>query len=153
MPIPRYNINALPAMLGCLLCLHTPPARAQQAAQPTSAPHHARRHRAHHHADNLPAPQPHQDVAVSPALPGSPAPVPDEATLPPTHESSPSTNVSPAIMGLHYPEVGNGYVPGSSPQAMDDKNAASAGGVQVTVPLRPDSPDKLPPPTSPSAPP
>ncbi len=159
MPFPGFRINRLPAMLGCLLCLHTVAAEARQATQPAGTPGHvrahlhARRHVTHRHAANPPAPPPRPDATNPPPLPGSPAPVPDEAALPPEHQSSQSTDVSPAIMGLHYPEVGNGYVPGSSPQAMDDKNAASAGGVQVTVPLQPAAPDKLPPPTSPGPPP
>jgi hypothetical protein len=79
--------------------------------------------------------------------------VPDEAASPPERSRNAATDVSPAIMGLHYPEVGNGYIRGSSPQAMDDKSAASAGGVQVTVPLQSAAPARLPPATAPASPP
>jgi hypothetical protein len=78
----------------------------------------------------------------------------NEAETPPNGPPpTQSTKINPAIMGLHYPEVGNGYIPGSSPQAMDDASAERAGGVQVTVPLRPAAPAPLPSPTNPAAPP
>jgi hypothetical protein len=51
-------------------------------------------------------------------------------------ESSAETSVAPSVFQLHYPPQGEGYVTGSSPQAMDDHNAAKATGVQVTVPLQ-----------------
>jgi shikimate 5-dehydrogenase len=79
--------------------------------------------------------------------------VPNEAETPPKGPPpTQSTNINPAIMGLHYPEVGNGYIPGSSPQAMDDASAERAGGVQVTVPLKSAAPAPLPAPTNPAAP-
>jgi hypothetical protein len=62
--------------------------------------------------------------------------VPNDSVSAPIPESSPETQVAPSVFQLHYPPQGEGYVNGSSPQAMDDRNAAKATGVQVTVPLQ-----------------
>jgi hypothetical protein len=55
-------------------------------------------------------------------------------------------------MQLHYPETGNGYLPGSSPSSLDDEQTPKAGGVLMTMPLH-DAPTPLPPPTPPATPP
>jgi hypothetical protein len=155
MPIPLPAINA-PAGSRCLLAMLcvmvSLPAFAQTA--PPAAPAHVHHHRPRHHAPRVAsAPPPAMNATVSPNLPGSPAPVPNEAETPPKGPPpTQSTNINPAIMGLHYPEVGNGYIPGSSPQAMDDASAERAGGVQVTVPLKSAAPAPLPAPTNPAAP-
>jgi hypothetical protein len=49
---------------------------------------------------------------------------------------APATSVTPSLLQLHYPNVGDGYVEGSSPAAMDDRNAAKAPGVEMQVPLK-----------------
>ena len=64
----------------------------------------------------------------------SPAPIPNESVSPPD-APPPKAEISPRSFQLHYPPVGDGYVTGSSSQAMDDREAAKATGVQMTVPL------------------
>ncbi len=66
--------------------------------------------------------------------------LPDEASVPK------ATNVSPGTMQLHYPFAGDGYVTGSSPQAMDDATTAKIPGVIVKMPIQPSPPQALPPP-------
>jgi hypothetical protein len=63
--------------------------------------------------------------------------MPNDSVSAPIPPSSTETQVAPSVFQLHYPPQGEGYVTGSSPQAMDDHNAAKATGVQVTVPLQP----------------
>ncbi len=112
------------------------PARSQSA--PRSAAGHPAAHRSRHHGRVALHSRP-----VSPASPSetqtasasTPAPVPDEALTSPPDRRDPSANVAPSVFSLHYPPQGDGYVTGSSPQAMDDRNAARATGVQATLPL------------------
>jgi hypothetical protein len=76
-------------------------------------------------------------ATLPPAAPGTePAPVPNEAVNDVPPGQAPETRVTPSLLQLHYPNVGDGYVQGSSPQAMDDRNAAKAPGVEVQVPLQ-----------------
>jgi len=101
------------------------------AAAPT---HHARRLRHVHKAAPPPAPA---AARVPPAIAGTePAPVPDEAVSDVPPGQAPATQVTPSLLQLHYPNLGDGYVQGSSPQAMDDRNTAKAPGVEVQVPLK-----------------
>ncbi len=86
-------------------------------------------------------------AAIKPALPAtaaapaaqvastSPAPVPNEAVAAPIDNAGPDTQVAPSVFRLHYPPQGDGYTTGSSSQAMDDREAATATGVEVKVPL------------------
>ena len=111
-----------------ITCLLGAPALAQSI--PTHA-HHP--HRAHRHLPAAPPAQPADAARQADAT--APAPVPNEAVTPPLENKSPSANVAPSVFQLHYPPQGEGYVTGSSPQAMDDRNAAKATGVQATVPL------------------
>jgi hypothetical protein len=113
---------------------------AQAAMADTPAPAHPV-HRAHHarHVRRAAPPPPPAAKAASlpPALAGTePAPVPDEAVSDVPPGQAPATRVTPSMLQLHYPNVGDGYVQGSSPQAMDDRNAAKAPGVEMQVPLR-----------------
>ncbi len=94
--------------------------------------HHTRRH--HHALAAAPSAGP-EAPAAQPANTTTAAPVPDEAVTPPVDNPSPSANLAPSVFQLHYPPQGDGYVTGSSPQAMDDRNAAKATGMQATVPL------------------
>jgi hypothetical protein len=83
----------------------------------------------------------------APVVPQPPAaPNPDANILPPTAPVPQHQEVSPQTMQLHYPFAGNGYVTGSSPQAMDDATTAKIPGVIVQMPIQPARPQPLPPP-------
>jgi hypothetical protein len=105
------------------------------AAAPIRHTHHADRVRHAHRAISPPA---RQTAARPPAADAGtePAPVPNEAVSDVPPGQAPDTRVTPSMLQLHYPNVGDGYVQGSSPQAMDDRNAAKAPGVEVQVPLQ-----------------
>ncbi len=105
---------------------------------PASAGHRTHLHPRHHHglrsadpASPAPAHGPLQAASATTA----PAPLPNESVAAPLPHTAPETAVAPSVFQLHYPPQGDGYVTGSSPQAMDDRNAAKATGVEVTVPL------------------
>jgi len=110
----------------------------QAPVTPQAAPHHApaRHHRAHarqrRHAAQIPAPRP-------PTAPSTPqqttAPVPNEAAEPPRDQLQPGLNVVPGNLQLHFPPVGDGYLPSSSSQTLDDSHAPKVPGVTLTVPL------------------
>jgi len=115
---------------------------------PKPSAHHTAHHRharAKHRTASAGKPQEPQTAApVPPAYTAAPTP---NANLLPPQESVPSdTSVLPGTMQLHYPPSGEGYVPGSSPQAMDDARTAKVPGVELHVPLQPDAPQPLPPP-------
>jgi hypothetical protein len=83
----------------------------------------------------------------APVVPQPPAAPDAEANIVPPKEPVPQQQqVSPQTMQLHYPFAGNGYVTGSSPQAMDDATTAKIPGVIVQMPIQPTAPQKLPPP-------
>jgi hypothetical protein len=114
-----------------------------QTAAADPAPTQAKAHQTHraHHARHVRK----ADLATAAAKPASlpaaiagtePAPVPNEAVNDVPPGQAPETRVTPSMLQLHYPSVGDGYVQGSSPQAMDDRNAAKAPGVEVQVPLK-----------------
>ena len=107
---------------------------APMPAAPAAPVHHARAHR-HHASWHKPGVAP---LAAAPAQrvasTTSPAPIPNESVSPPD-APPPKAEISPRSFQLHYPPVGDGYVTGSSSQAMDDREAAKATGVQMTVPL------------------
>jgi hypothetical protein len=63
------------------------------------------------------------------------APVPDLAIAPPVDTADQTTSLAPAVMQIHYPPQGDGYVSGSSAQAMDDRDAAKVTGVLLHMPL------------------
>lgn len=95
-----------------------------------------------HHHHRKPAHAVRPKIAALPAAPAAPsvasagpAPVPNEALTPPIDNTAQETKVAPSVFSLHYPNQGDGYVTGSSPQAMDDRNAARATGVEMKVPL------------------
>ncbi len=89
------------------------------------------------HKGNVLPPAPSATAKLPPAIAGTePAPVPDEAVSDVPPGQAPATRVTPGLLQLHYPNVGDGYVQGSSPQAMDDRNTAKAPGVEVQVPLK-----------------
>jgi hypothetical protein len=87
----------------------------------------------------------HELAAISPIRPltqprtpsdgVSRAPMPDPAVTPPIDTSDQTTSLAPAVMQIHYPPQGDGYVSGSSAQAMDDREAAKVTGVLLRMPL------------------
>lgn len=117
----------------------TPPPAASEQGKATTAPkprRHAVRHRRVRHAALVPG-SARPLAAAAPAEPGAPAPVPNEGVDPPHDPANPDTQVTPSLMSIHYPPVGEGYVQGSSPNAIDDRNTAKAPGVEMTVPIQP----------------
>ncbi len=119
------------------ICATSPSGAALPAADAKAAKvHHAS---VHHHRRHVPA-KPVAGVAgAAPAAAdtasSSPAPVPNEAVAAPIDDPAPQTSVAPSVFQLHYPPQGEGYTTGSSSQAMDDREAAKATGVEVKVPL------------------
>ena len=77
------------------------------------------------------------------------APQPNANLLPPAEPVPQSVSVVPGNLQLHYPPSGDGYVLGSSPQAMDDEHTARFPGLTVHFPMQPAAPQKLPPPQAP----
>ncbi len=136
-------------LLVALLALSTAAGTATARTTPQRPPHPspARHHRHRRQRDPFAV----ATAARRPPEPGTPAPVPDDNLTPPTAPKTPSTHVTPALMSLNYPWFGDGYVPGSSPQAMDDRNTAKAPGLEVRMPLS-QAPPALPPLASPSRP-
>jgi hypothetical protein len=123
-------------LLAALAC--SPAFAADPAAPPAAVPpvHHVRHARHRHKAEAAP-PAPVAAAKLPPAIAGTePAPVPNEAVSDVPPGQAPATHVTPSLLQLHYPNVGDGYVQGSSPQAMDDRNTAKAPGVEVQVPLQ-----------------
>jgi len=121
-------------LLLCAACCQAAadPAPTQPPTHPTHRAHHARHVRK---AD--PATAAAKPASLPPAIAGTePAPVPNEAVNDVPPGQAPETRVTPSMLQLHYPSLGDGYVQGSSPQAMDDRNAAKAPGVEVQVPLK-----------------
>jgi len=117
--------------VACCHAAAADPAPTQTPAHPTHRAHHARHVRK---PDPTVAAKP---ASLPPAIAGTePAPVPNEAVNDVPPGQAPETRVTPSLLQLHYPSVGDGYVQGSSPQAMDDRNAAKAPGVEVQVPLK-----------------
>ena len=129
----------IPGLAATLLLLTGSPACL--ADEPAAAPVH--RSAAHHtgtrHRRHIPAPAAHP-VADSPSQPAAPpasgpAPVPNEAVNAPIDNTQQETSVAPSVFQLHYPPQGDGYTRGSTSQALDDREAAKATGVEVKVPL------------------
>ncbi len=113
----------------CLLALAT----SLGVALPAAA--HTPRHRLHRH--DLAAISPIRPL-TAPARPKdrvAPAPMPDQAVTAPIDRSDQTTSLAPAVMQIHYPPQGDGYVSGSSAQAMDDREAAKVTGVLLRMPL------------------
>jgi hypothetical protein len=133
---------------------------ASSSTSMTAAPHHVHHRRHHIRRSRAPlASTSHTAPSATTAATGSqgfvPAPVVPQAQetqdpkanlVPPEAPVAKDTDVSPGTMQLHYPFSGNGYVTGSSPQAMDDATTAKIPGVIVKMPLQPEGPQKLPPP-------
>ncbi len=117
---------------GSSLASPSPPATGAGSvpAQHVSTHHHRR------HAAAKPATPVASAAPASAAVPASsPAPVPNEAVNAPIDNAGPDASVAPSVFQLHYPPQGDGYTTGSSSQALDDREAAKATGVEVKVPL------------------
>jgi hypothetical protein len=132
----RIESAALLPMCQLFLCMTLSDAMAdpeQAAPKPAHHVHHTRHSR--HVA--RPATPAAPSAAQNTAAPGTqPAPVPNENVEDVPPGQAPATHVTPSMLQLHYPNVGDGYIPGSSPSAMDDRNAAKAPGVEVQVPIK-----------------
>jgi hypothetical protein len=114
-----------------------PTSRPPQQTQPSrGGPHH----QAHSNT-------PHRTrTAGSPARPAPPrrnpgsaltaAPVPNESVRAPTSPVESRTHAEPTLFDLGNKYQGDGYVYGSSPQAMDDRRAMKVPGIEVKVPLK-----------------
>jgi hypothetical protein len=153
-------LAAIAGALAVGLAASTMPALGQEApasAAPAPVVHHpVHRPRPHHHRAH------HRTAATATGTlePQAPAPVqrpaytdaprPDADLLPPKEYVPPNAAVIPGTMQLHYPPSGEGYVPGSSPQAMDDARTAKVPGVTLHLPIQPTPPAPLPPPTDPA---
>jgi len=129
---PRW---AIPAFAGIACVMLAVPASADTTQAP--ATRHAHRHTLHRRHVAAITPIAPQTPPAKPAAAEAQAPVPNPAITPPIDTSDQTTSVAPAVMQIHYPPQGDGYVSGSSAQAMDDREAAKVTGVQLKVPLGP----------------
>lgn len=130
MTISRLLFAAVLLLPGAMA--HADPA--DTATRPRQASHRHARHHAHAQASaGLIQPQAKPAAATPPEA--GPAPVPNEAVAAPINDPAPQPSAGPSVFQLHYPPQGDGYVTGSSPQALDDRDAAKATGVEVKVPL------------------
>jgi hypothetical protein len=119
------------------------PAPAAAQAVPAPSAHPRRRHHALYHRP----PQAHP-AAAAPLVAGgtSEAPVPNENVGPPEAPPDTRTQIDPGTLHIHYPPLGNGYLPGSSPQDMANTQTPQVPGVTVKIPLQQGQPQTLPPP-------
>ena len=125
-------IAVLTAMVvGSVASASSPETPATGSHPQRAVPHHHRKHV----AAKPPAPLASAAPAPAAAPTSSPAPVPNEAVNAPIDNPAPETSVAPSVFQLHYPPQGEGYTTGSSSQAMDDREAAKATGVEMKVPL------------------
>ena len=132
------------------------PSQAQASSSPARHVYHHHFHTRHRAAAPLArATAPRQSAppaddrgfVPAPVVPQAPPVTDANANLLPPQASVPGgTQVAPGTMQLHYPFAGNGYVTGSSPQAMDDATTAKIPGVIVKLPIQPPAPQPLPPP-------
>jgi hypothetical protein len=118
------------------------------SAQAPDAPPKRHQHRRHHADYHRPAPPKltgpsaaAQQVAAGTA----PAPVPNENIGPPQAPPDTSTQIDPGTLHIHYPPLGNGYLPGSSPQDMANTQTPQVPGVTMKMPLQQATPQPLPP--------
>ena len=142
-------------LAGCLLfapsalslAQELPPAAVPQVQVPPRT-HHLRRHR--HRVIGLQGQPPAPIGTPAPQEAGtagtSPAPVPNEDIGPPRTPTATDPSVDPGNLSIHYPPLGNGYLPGSSPQDVANTQTPKVPGVTVKVPLEQARPEILPPP-------
>jgi hypothetical protein len=150
-PLRRWRGFCLAAAVALGVAPGTAGAAAPQPAQPAAPDlpvHHRARHH-HHYRRHPPPPLASLRPSPRPAADYTEAPRPRADLLPPKEAIPPSTAIVPGNLQLHYPPSGEGYVRGSSPQAMDDERTAKFPGVTLHVPLENPAPQPLPPPTDP----
>jgi hypothetical protein len=111
----------------------TAPASTPAAPHHPPTPHHGHfRHHRHRVAVNAARPP----QAPPPATPvEAAAPLPNEDVQPPHEQLQPGVNVVPGNLQLHFPPSGDGYLPASSEQTLDETRAPKVPGVTLTVPL------------------
>jgi hypothetical protein len=124
------------------------PREAPGKQSPVTHPKHRRhRHRASLRVpdlNNVPAlrPSPAQQAAAG----TTPAPVPNEDIGPPQRPLDAGGEVTPGGMSIHYPPLGDGYLPGSSSTDMDNRTTPAVPGLKYEEPIQNPPPQPLPPP-------
>jgi hypothetical protein len=120
-----------------LLLAAAAPAEPPPQPSPEPGPQKARPAPAKHRPIAKRAPQP--PVVRQSGMPGpafTAAPVPNTAATAPVSPAESRTHAEPTLFNLGNKYTGDGYVYGSSPQAMDDLRAQKVPGVEVKVPLK-----------------
>lgn len=114
------------------------PSAAQTVASKPAPVHHAAHHPhrgPHHHAPPklaaLPAPPP----APAQTAVLVPAPVPDPYSRPPVSVPDPDPHLSGGNLQIQYPDIGDGFVPGSSSSVIDNEHMPMVPGLSVKLPL------------------
>ncbi len=160
MKIPRFVLAAclLATPLRLLSAQELPPATTppdQAVTVPPMPdqmpkPHHTRHRRRHVvHLRPEPAAPTAAPAPVQAGSPGTaPAPMPNEDVGPPRAAPNTDASVSPGNLSIHYPPLGQAYLPGSSQQDMANTQTPKVPGVTVKVPLEQAHPEILPPPES-----
>lgn len=137
---------AMPALavMGWMLAAAAPlppdaPAGTAPAAHPRT-PARSQPHRHHRHrrqateAGKVTAPAP----GARPSDGLEPAPVPNRDVGPPAAPAPTGAEVTGERLQIHYPPVGDGFLPGSSSTVIDNARAAKVPGVQVKIPVEHD---------------
>ncbi len=122
------------------------PAPASVPSPATPVHRHRHRHTARHPLTQAPSPVPPPARSDADAAGTTPAPVPNEDIGPPRVPPGTSPSLDPGSLHLHYPPLGDGYLPGSSPQDMANSQTPKVPGATYTVPLQQAAPQPLPPP-------
>jgi hypothetical protein len=126
----------------------SPSAPAQASAPAPHHPAHPIRHRftVRHRATSAGLYEPLPQSRITARSATTPAPEPNPNIGPPPNPPATGPEVDPTTLQIHYPQPEQGYTPGSSPGEMDDERADKVPGVQVKLPLQPNTPKPLPPP-------
>jgi hypothetical protein len=143
-----------PPCLAFALTIAALPARAETPSAAPTSPHRAvHHHRYRHH--------PHPNVAHAAPPPAAPkpdpnalaaAPVPNENIGPPRDDPPPNVaSLHPGNLQLHFPNLGDGYLPASDSATMDNEHTPTVPGLTVRVPLtqKPPAPTPQLPPSAP----
>lgn len=130
------------ALLMLAAAAPTPPEQEARPGKPvaTAGKPAAHRHRARHR--RAPAVTPGRVTAPAPRPPDAarlaPAPLPNRDAAPPPAPPQSGAQVSGERLQIHYPAIGDGYLPGSSSVVIDNARAARVPGVQVRIPVSQD---------------
>ena len=121
----------------------TPPPMGQPHGHvsPHRVSHHRRyRHRTHLRVARTAAPPAHPDPNALAS-----APVPNENIGPPRDDPPPNVPyLHPGNLQLHFPNLGDGYLPASDSATMDNEHAPTVPGLTVRVPLTQNPPPPTP---------